>query len=82
VRYSEAVATKRGELLEKYGAPREWVRFTRPVRVVDAFPRRAGHYLGWTYTDTPPGSRAVVVRISEHNFQRFYRPTNQQGDQP
>jgi hypothetical protein len=78
--YSEAVAAKRGELLTQYGFNRRWVRWDRPVRVVDAFPRRAGHYLGWVYADLPPGERAAVVRISQRNFDRFYRELETTGE--
>jgi hypothetical protein len=79
--YSEAVATKRGELLTQYGFNRRWQRWDRPVRVVDAFPRRAGHYLGWVYADVLPGERAAVVRISQRNFDRFYRELETTGEQ-
>lgn len=63
----------REALLQKYGGQKRWIRYNRTVRVVDAFPRRAGHYLGWTFAEPAPGERIAVVRISEHNFARFYR---------
>jgi hypothetical protein len=68
--YSEAVATKRGELLTQYGFDRRWVRWDRPVRVVDARPHRRGHYLGWVHADV---EEWLVRWISQRNFDRFYQ---------
>ena len=65
--------TTRGALLEKYGAPHRWARWGRAVKVIDARPRRDGHYLGWQHADLQPGEPEAVRWISETNFQRFYR---------
>lgn len=65
----------RGELLERYGFEKRWIRYTRPVRIVDARPKwypGGEHYLAWVHEDTNFGS--AVRWITEKNFTRFYRP--------
>jgi hypothetical protein len=81
VTYSEAIAVKRGQLLTQYGFERRWQRWERPVRIVDARPRRNGdHYLGWVHADTTVWT---VRWISQRNFDRYYTPVgDQEGDQP
>lgn len=71
-RMSEAVMSARGRLLEQYGHPHTWVRFTTPVRIVDARPRRnSPNYLGWVHVD---GEFTDTVRwINETNFNKYYR---------
>jgi hypothetical protein len=69
---SDATMVARGQLLEKYDGT--WVRFTTPVRIVDARPRRnTPNYLAWARVDTEPGGRVPVRWINETNFNRYYR---------
>lgn len=69
---SEALLTARGVLLEQYGHPHTWVRYSTPVRIVDARPRRnTPNYLGWVHVD---GQFTDTVRwINETNFNKYYR---------
>jgi len=63
----------RAQLLEEFGFSKRWVRYTRPVRIVDALASRNGdHWLAWVHVDSEFGGAVRWIRV--RNFTRFYRP--------